>query len=526
MAGLFDEMLAAYDALTPAEQAELDALIEEETGDMLWVNNPGPQAEAVECLADELFYGGQAGGGKTDLLIGLALSRHEKSLLLRRANKEVIGLEERLEQILGSRAGLNSQTHVWRGDGRTIEMGGCLLERDKQNYKGRPHDFIGFDEIADFSESQYRFITAWNRSAKPGQRSRVVCTGNPPTTAEGFWVIRYWAAWLDPTHPNPAREGELRWYTTIDGREVECDGPTPVQVNGQYVTPRSRTFIRSRLADNPDLEASGYDSVLAALPPELRDAYREGRFDAVQKDQPSQLFPTAWVKAAMARWDAAGGDDIPMSVLSHDVAFGGGDANTWARRHAYWYDEILTETLKGEVDPIDLASRDMALMRDGCPIVVDVGGGYGAGVLSHLKQHVRGLKLYGHNGSGEAGGRDRSGKLAFANKRAMVHWKFREALEPGLGVPIALPPDPELLADLTSLTWKLTARGILVEDKVELRKRLGRSPDKGDAVVNAWSYGEDGTTTHLKVRLAAASVGKRRVNLGHASMKAKLRRNR
>ena len=39
---------------------------------MAWVPNPGPQTQAFLCEADELFYGGEAGGGKTDLGIGLS----------------------------------------------------------------------------------------------------------------------------------------------------------------------------------------------------------------------------------------------------------------------------------------------------------------------------------------------------------------------------------------------------------------------------------------------------------------------
>jgi hypothetical protein len=35
----------------------------------------------------------------------------------------------------------------------------------------------------------------------------------------------------------------------------------------------------------------------------------------------------------------------------------------------------------------------------------------------------------------------------------------------------------------------LKARGILLESKEDIRKRLGRSPGKGDAVVMAWSEG-------------------------------------
>jgi hypothetical protein len=49
---------------------------------MAWVPNPGPQTQAFLCEADELFYGGEAGAGKTDLGIGLALTEHKRSLLL------------------------------------------------------------------------------------------------------------------------------------------------------------------------------------------------------------------------------------------------------------------------------------------------------------------------------------------------------------------------------------------------------------------------------------------------------------
>jgi hypothetical protein len=76
-----------------------------------------------------------------------------------------------------------------------------------------------FDELPNFLEQQYRYLIGWNRTTKPGQRSRVVATGNPPQGPEGEWVIKYWAPWLDPTHQNPAAPGELRWFATIAGKE-------------------------------------------------------------------------------------------------------------------------------------------------------------------------------------------------------------------------------------------------------------------------------------------------------------------
>ena len=55
----------------------------------------------------------------------------------------------------------------------------------------------------------------WNRSSVPGQRCRVVVGSNPPTTAAGLWVILYWAPWLDPMHPYPAKPGELTAWGTM-----------------------------------------------------------------------------------------------------------------------------------------------------------------------------------------------------------------------------------------------------------------------------------------------------------------------
>ena len=51
----------------------------ERTAQFAWVPNPGPQTDAYFSPADELFYGGQSGGGKTDLGLGLALTAHRRS---------------------------------------------------------------------------------------------------------------------------------------------------------------------------------------------------------------------------------------------------------------------------------------------------------------------------------------------------------------------------------------------------------------------------------------------------------------
>lgn len=492
-----DEILAALDGLDPKTRQDVLAEAESLVGSSpLWLPNPGPQMQAYFSEADELFYGGQAGGGKSDLVLGTAVSAHHRSLVLRRTYAESKGLVSRMEEILGGRDGWNGQDKIWRVGEREIEIDGCLLEDDKQKFKGRPHDLIAFDEISDFTESQFDFITTWNRSTKPGQRCRVIAVGNPPTTAEGLWVLRRWAAWLDPTHPNPAKPGELRYYLRDEkGHEVEVPhrGPWPDPTRpGATVAAVSRTFIPARLEDNPDLAATNYGSKLANLPPELRDAYREGRFDLSLRDKPFQTIPTSWVVAAQARWTESPPNNIPMCAIGVDCSGGGTDPMVIAPRHDGWF--ARTIVIPGtDIPPERMGSYSGGLVianrRDNALVIVDAGGGYGGPLYEHLSSN--GIPVKRYIGSGSGPGRSADGLLEFANNRSKAIWRFREALNPDQpgGSTIALPPGQALVADLTAPSFEVVRGKIKVESKEDVVKRLGRSTNEGDAIVMAWTNG-------------------------------------
>jgi hypothetical protein len=491
--GALDEILTRLTGLPPEKQDELAQLAKEATASMRWVPNPGPQTDAFFSEADEMLFGGEAGGGKSDLLVGLSLTAHQRSLVLRRTNSEAVKLLDRYREIIGDRTGLNEQKGVWRIDGRVIDIGGCQLEDDKQKRKGIAHDLKAFDELVDFTESQYTFIIGWNRTTKPGQRTRIVATTNPPTKPEGMWVVKRWAAWLDPTHPNPAKPGELRWYTTIDGEEKEVDGPGPYLVNGRKVLAKSRTFIRSRLEDNPNLSATDYASRLAAMPKELREAYAEGRFDSNLKDQPFQAIPTEWVRLAQERWKEKSPHGTPMCAIGVDASGGGEDPMIIAPRYDGWYPELIE--VPGAEIPAARAGKYCAglvvsFRRDHAIVVVDMGGGYGGPLYEQLREN--GIEAQAYKGSEASVKRTKDGVLKFANTRTAAIWRFREALDPSEpgGSPIMLPPgDSKLIADLCAPTFWVE-RGILhVESKESVCKRLGRSTDRGDAVVMAWAAG-------------------------------------
>jgi hypothetical protein len=513
------EVLDALAALPEKDRQELAREALEATKDMVWIPNPGPQTDAFYCEADELFYGGQAGGGKTAIEVGLALTSHQRSLLLRRTNKEAQGLVEAISDVVGHRNGYNSQQNTWRLGERVINIGGCQLEEDKQKFKGTPNDLICFDEVSDFTETQYTFIIGWNRSTIPGQRCRIVAAGNPPTRPEGLWVLKRWAAWLDPKHPKPAKPGELRWYTTDEsGRELEVDGPGPHMIGGEQVIARSRTFIPAKLSDNPDLAATNYAAVLAALPAELRAAYRDGRFDAGLEDDPWQAIPTDWVLQAQERWSKVPPVGIPMCAIGVDVAQGGTDNTVLAQRHDGWFAPL--HSVPGAQTPggTDVAGIVIARRRDNAKVIIDIGGGWGGDAYAHLK--ANGVDVDSYMGVKKSLRRTVDNQLTFFNVRTEAYWRFREALNPDQegGSCIALPDDRELLADLTAPTYSVKGGGLALEPKEDLIKRIGRSPDKGDAVVMAWFSGPKMASHYQSWKERSAPP---RVNMGRMSARRK-----
>lgn len=476
-------MLELVKSLDPAARAELDAILM--AGDApLWVPQDGPQRIAYESPADIIFYGGSAGGGKTDLLLGLSLTAQLHSIIFRREAVQLVGIEERMTTILGTRKGYNSQDGVWRlPGGRVMELGSVKEPGDWIKYQGRPHDAKLFDEICHFTESQFRTLIGWMRTDRPDIRQRVVCAGNPPTTAEGEWVKRYWAAWLEPTHPNPAKPGDLRWYVTNEkGEDQEVPGPEPVMVGEELMTPKSRTFIPSSVNDNLFLLSTGYKATLQALPEPLRSQMLRGDFNAGASDPAWQTIPTEWIKAAQARWKAREKKGL-MTAVGFDPARGGIDKSSVARRHGSWFDEIVSAPGAVTKDGPTAAGFVVPLVRDGACICVDA-----IGIGTSALDFIQGLNLnvLAVVGSESSGMMTKAGNLRYRNRRAEMYWRLREALDPTAPDPIALPPDSELLADLAAVRYKVVTMGkvaaIQMRDKDEIREALGRSPDKGDAV--------------------------------------------
>jgi hypothetical protein len=455
-----------------------------------WKPLPGPQTAAYNSKADNLFYGGAAGGGKTDLLLGLSLNKHENAILFRREYPQLKGIIERSTKIYEGIGTYNKTGKIWRIDnGATVELGSMARVGDEKKYQGRPHDLIGADELTHFTKAQIDFVMGWLRSSNKHQRKRFVGTGNPPTDVSGLWVKQAYAPWLDRKHPKPAKPGELRYFTTINDRDTEVDEQKPFKHNGILLEPRSRTFIPARIEDNPYLMESGYRAVLQALPKEIRSKLLEGNFDDEIGDEAWQIIPTDWVLAAQQRWRERQPPDLPIHALGIDVARGGKDKTIIFPRRGNWFDMPITYAGTNTPDSQHVATLVLKHKTPGSFLNVDVIG-VGSGVYDILHDTFEDT-TFAFNGAEGTDETDESGLLSFINCRALWWWRFREALDPINGQELAIPDDPEILADICAPNWKMGIRGIQVEDKEKIKKRIGRSPDYGDAIVYAFNIKEN-----------------------------------
>lgn len=475
---------------------------------LLWVPDVGnlPQVAAYLSSASVTGFGGAAGGGKSDLVCGLALNEHSDSMIMRRVGTELVPIIARVLALRGGRdgfAGGNQNMLHFKRDGidRTIAFGSIPNLGDETKYQGHAHDLKAYDEATNFLASMVRFLGAWLRQTRVlGQHRRQILTFNPPQTAEGRWVIEYFAPWLDRQHKKPAAHGEIRHFITVGrgSQQVDIEVPNVPHVivkdepvssfdprmydEKQIIMPQSRTFIGSKVTDNAYQDAA-YLAQLQSLPEPLRSQMLNGDFYAGIEDSEWQVIPTAWIDAAMARWQPRDRKP-PMSGMGVDVARGGNDNSIIMRRHDAWYDEPKVYAGKETPDGPALAGLVVAARRDNAPIHIDVVGVGGSpyDFLNHADFHI--IAVNGGSTLGIEGFRSQGGML-FANWKSYLWWAMREDLDPTNNRGVALPPDKQLAKDLAAPTWKARGGKIIVESREDIIKRIGRSPDWGSATVLA-----------------------------------------
>lgn len=468
---------------------------------------PNPQRLAYESEADVIGLSGTARWGKTDIFFGLAAHKHKHSVMFRRKFKSLRSTIERSRKVFNptnnesARDSYNEQLHRWiiGNRERIVEFDAIQYEHNKEDQRGKPRDLIWFDEATEFTPTIIDFVSAWNFSADKKQKCRTVLAFNVPSTNDGEWVIWYflpWIAYLFPQkykHDNPAKPGELRWYATVDGEEVECKDGTPFvnEDTGEMIRPLSRTFFFGELKDNPHV-SERYKARLQSLPEPLRSQLLYGDFATETKGDPFQVIPTSWVLQAQKRWMEMERPSMPLSGVGVDLVRGGTDNMAIAKRYGNWFDEVIKIPGVNVADGPAAAALLYNALQDDKHIgyinmdVVGIGSsGYdSARPLFANVQPVNASEKSGYVAMSNANPPQELFKMR--NVRAEYHWRMREALDPANGMNLALPPGNEIVADLCAARYQMMAdRVIQIEPKDDIKKRIGRSPDVGEAIMMA-----------------------------------------
>jgi len=209
-----------------------------------------------------------------------------------------------------------------------------------------------------------------------------------------------------------------------------------------------------------------------------------GDFHASAMTDPWQIIPTEWMRSAQRRWLEREKPETPLTAVGIDPARGGRDNFSMSKRYDSYFDDLAFWPGASVPDGPTGAELVHQSLGDEKPGVINLDiGGIGGSVFDSLSPMYENVVAV--NSAGASTYRDKSGKLKMRNTRAEMYWRMRDALDPNGGDDVALPPGNEVVADLCSARYKPTTSGVLVEDKDDIKKRIGRSPDKGESILLA-----------------------------------------
>lgn len=181
------------------------------------------------------------------------------------------------------------------------------------------------------------------------------------------------------------------------------------------------------------------------------------------------------------RWECEAGDRV---VVGFDPSRYGGDPSTMVARAGSRVLWLKRRYPRSKTPGVELAGwlRD-EMARLGASIVYVDEVGIGATVVDQGR--VLGLNIVAVNGGKRAFNAQR-----FFNLRTECWWKIREALQHG---ELALPEDDLLTGDLTAPLYGYDEKGrVKLERKEEVKERLRRSPDSGDALALTYASPVEG----------------------------------
>ena len=232
------------------------------------------QKRALSCPAMEMHYGGAAGGGKSETLLIKALNfasmEGTRGLLLRR---KIVDLQkagaiiDRSKTLFKGRGKYNDQKKRWYFPKNSIiEFGHCQAAKDLDNYYSAQYDFIGIDQVEQFTSEMYTFFFSRLRTTNPKVAPQIMSSSNPVGIGRAWLKQRFWIGEKEANKCYPITEDII----FPDGEKKSMT----------YY----RAFIPSRVFDNPHIIKNDpmYLLRLQQLPEEKRKALMDGDWNAFE----------------------------------------------------------------------------------------------------------------------------------------------------------------------------------------------------------------------------------------------------
>jgi hypothetical protein len=213
-------------------------------------------------------------------------------------------------------------------------------------------------------------------------------------------------------------------------------------------------------------------------------AYQTRVWGIFATDNPESIIPLSWVELAVNRWhDIQNKNLVPDGkiVIGADTAGMGNDKTVFFYRVGNVGYQIKRQK---KSRPMELAGILKNEMGPKAILNIDVSFGEGAGTANRLCEFDGyASRINAVNFSQKTEKTARDSITTFANVRALMWWNMREMLDPENKEDVALPDDELLIGDLVAVR-RLPIRSdgkLQIESKEDIRKRIGRSTDDGDA---------------------------------------------
>lgn len=295
-------------------------------------------------------------------------------------------------------------------------------------------DYLLFlvDEVSDIPDG---VVSAAEAALASGVETKLVIMGNP-TRTEG------------PLYRAVVTNDRRNWFV--------------VHINGDPDDPKRSPRIDLKWA-REQIEKYGRDSYVVRV-------NILGQFPTRQADK---LLDIADVEAAMQRTLAPRAWEGEARVIGADIARYGDDASTFFPRQGRMAFQVKEFRGLDTVQVGDELIRSIEKWRAHAANVDE--GGVGAGTLDHCRNRGYGHKVYGVQFGMRAQEHER-----FENRRVEMHWRAAEWVKGGG----CLPKDPLLAQELAAPIYWFDKRGrVCLEQKADIKKRIGRSPDRADGFV-------------------------------------------